>query len=113
MLAKEWDAVAENILDWARARNKQVAIYRWLRQHHVHAHGVVFTYMRWAWQALHCCNNTQELADTTQITTKIDWSRANVADWEGERCCMVVSTKPLNVHPLLTSPSLAVGAEAL
>lgn len=82
MLAKEyWDAVAENVADWIRARTKQVSTAE-LRQDYVHAHGVVLHALGIAGAAL-----LEQYPKTwrTQLKAlkKLDWARTNAGDWEG------------------------------
>jgi len=76
-----WDAVADHIPDWKRARERTVATSD-LRQNFIHAHGV----------ALHALGllGADMLADHPKDwkkylrqLSKIDWSRSNTELWEG------------------------------
>ncbi len=82
LLAKEyWDTVAENVADWIRARTKQVSTAE-LRQEYVHSHGVVLHALGIAGAAL-LSQNPKGWKNQLKALKKIDWSRTNVADWEG------------------------------
>lgn len=81
-VAKEfWDAVAEHIPDWKRARERTVATAD-LRQNFIHSHGV----------ALHALGilGADLLSDYPKDWKKrlhqlsmVDWSRSNIQMWEG------------------------------
>ena len=111
MLAKEyWDAVAENIGDWARARAKQVSTAE-LRQDYVHAHGVVLHALGLAGAAL-LQQYPKNWRAQLKSLRKIDWSRANVVDWEGRALLHGrVSKASTNVHLTANFLKLVVGAE--
>lgn len=82
VLAKEfWDAVAEQIPDWGRARSREVLTSD-LRQNFIHAHGI-------ALQALGIAGadllEKQKKSWRTALTAlkTLDWSRSNTKVWEG------------------------------
>ena len=82
MLAKEyWDAVAESVGDWIRARTRQVSTAE-LRQDYVHAHGVVLHALGIAGAAL-LEQFPKSWRTQLKALKKIDWARTNVIDWEG------------------------------
>lgn len=82
LLAKEfWEAVGEQMPDWARARSRELSTYE-LRQDFVHAHGVVLQAIGIAGAALisaHPKNWKQALKGLR----KVDWLRSNTKIWEG------------------------------
>lgn len=82
VLAKEfWDAAAENIPDWIKARNKQVSAAE-LRQEYVHSHGVVLQAIGIAGAAL-LSKRPKNWKSHLKSLQWIDWSRSNNAVWEG------------------------------
>ena len=82
VLAKEfWDATAENVADWMRARTKQVSTAE-LRQEYVHAHGVVLQALGMAGAAL-LTKHPRNWKTQLKGLAKIDWSRSNATVWEG------------------------------
>jgi DNA sulfur modification protein DndB len=82
MLAKEyWDAVAEQIPDWARARTREVATAD-LRQNYVHAHGVTLHALGIAGAAL-LSSRPKNWKSQVKMLRGMDWSRSNTKLWEG------------------------------
>jgi DNA sulfur modification protein DndB len=81
-LAKEfWNAVAANVPDWKRARNREVSTAD-LRENYIHSHGV----------ALHALGivGAQLIAEKPSKwkpvlgrLKQLDWSRSNTKLWEG------------------------------
>jgi DNA sulfur modification protein DndB len=81
LLAKEfWDAVGEHILDWERARMRDVATSE-LRQDFVHAHGVTLQAIGIAGAAL-LQTNPKNWRTLLPALRRLDWARSNPA-WEG------------------------------
>lgn len=82
LLAKEfWDAAAENIADWLRARTKQISSAE-LRQDYVHSHGVVLQALGMAGAAL-LAKHPKQWKAPLKLLRNIDWTRSNSAVWEG------------------------------
>ncbi len=81
-LAREfWDAVAEHVSDWIRARAKQVSTAE-LRQEYVHSHGVVLQALGMAGAAL-LAKYPKNWKTQLKALQKIDWARSNTGVWEG------------------------------
>ena len=82
LLAKEyWEAVAEQIPDWGRARSRSVSTAE-LRQSFVHAHGVALHALGIAGAAL-LSANPKSWRSSVKKLRGVDWSRSNTALWEG------------------------------
>jgi DNA sulfur modification protein DndB len=82
LLAKEfWEATAEQIPDWSRARSREVSTSD-LRQQFVHAHGVVLQAIGIAGAEL-LSKYPREWKVKLKGLRKIDWSRSNSRVWEG------------------------------
>lgn len=82
VLAKEyWEAVAEHIPDWQRARAREVSTAE-LRQEYVHAHGVTLHALGIAGAAL-LAAQPKTWRPKLKALRSIDWSRANAEVWEG------------------------------
>ncbi|MBD8566233.1 DNA sulfur modification protein DndB [Oxalobacteraceae sp. CFBP 8763] len=82
ILAKEfWDAVAEQIPDWKRARAKEVLTSD-LRLNYIHAHGVALHAIGIAGAAL-LETNPGNWKNVIRRMRQIDWSRSNSQVWEG------------------------------
>jgi DNA sulfur modification protein DndB len=82
VLAKEyWDAVADQIPDWIRARNREVMTSE-LRQSFVHAHGVALHALGIAGAAL-LAEKPRNWKSALKLLRNIDWSRTNTKLWEG------------------------------
>lgn len=82
ILAKEfWDAVAEQIPDWTRARTKDVVTSD-LRLKYVHAHGVALHALGIAGAAL-LASHPKTWKTSVKALRKLDWSRSNTELWEG------------------------------
>lgn len=82
ILAKEfWDATAENIPDWIKARTKQISTAE-LRQEYVHSHGVVLQALGIAGAAL-LAKHPRNWKSQLKALQKIDWSRSSSRVWEG------------------------------
>lgn len=82
LLAKEyWDAVAEQIPDWGRARTREVSTSD-LRQNFVHAHGIALHALGIAGAAL-LSQQPKNWKTSIKALRHIDWSRANTELWEG------------------------------
>lgn len=76
-----WDAVAEHIPDWTRARERAVVTSD-LRQNFIHAHGVALHALGIVGADL-LASSPHAWKKTLQKLSKIDWSRSNVQAWEG------------------------------
>lgn len=76
-----WDAVAEHIPDWKRARERTVATAD-LRQNFVHAHGVALHALGLVGADL-LAEHPKDWKKRLQKLSKIDWSRSNTQLWEG------------------------------
>lgn len=111
MLAKEyWDAVAENIADWSRAKLKQVSTAE-LRQDYVHAHGVVLHALGIAGASL-LHQYPRNWRTQLRALRKTDWSRTNTADWEGRALLHGrVSKASTNVQLTANFIKMAVGVD--
>lgn len=82
MLAKEfWEAVAEQIPDWSRARTREISTSE-LRQNFVHAHGVLLQALGIAGAAL-LAARPKNWKVALKALRNIDWSRTNTSVWEG------------------------------
>ena len=82
MLAKEyWEAVAEQIPDWQRARAREVSTAE-LRQDFIHAHGVTLHALGIAGAAL-LAAQPKSWRSKLKALKDIDWSRSNAQVWEG------------------------------
>jgi DNA sulfur modification protein DndB len=82
LLAKEfWEAVAENIPDWQRARAREVSTAE-LRQDYVHAHGVTLHALGLAGATLLAAQPKTWRAKL-QALKAVDWARASTEVWEG------------------------------
>lgn len=82
LIAKEfWEAVAEQIPDWVRARTRAVSTSD-LREQFVHAHGVVLQAIGIAGAAL-LTKQPKDWKSKLKELRKIDWTRSNVRIWEG------------------------------
>lgn len=82
LLAKEfWEAVAEQIPDWGRARARKVSSAE-LRQEFIHSHGVGMQAIGIAGAAL-LSKNPKGWRVALKQLRKIDWSRASTNIWEG------------------------------
>lgn len=81
LIAKEfWEAVAEQIPDWVRTRQKKSSAAE-LRQDYVHAHGVTLQALGMAGAELLAAHPSNWRLHIKKIG-KIDWSRSN-RDWDG------------------------------
>ncbi|TNC99133.1 MAG: hypothetical protein FD121_371 [Gallionellaceae bacterium] len=81
-IAREfWDAVAEHIPDWKRARERTVATAD-LRQNFIHAHGVALHALGLVGADL-LAEHPKDWKRRLQKLSKIDWSRSNTQLWEG------------------------------
>ena len=76
-----WDAVAEQIPDWKRARERSVATAD-LRQNFVHAHGVTLHALGMLGADL-LADHPKNWKKHLQKLSTIDWSRSNTQLWEG------------------------------
>lgn len=82
LIAKEyWEAVAEQIPDWVKARQRKVATAE-LRQEFIHAHGVTLQALGIAGAEL-LATHPKNWRTKIKALRAIDWSRANTAAWEG------------------------------
>lgn len=82
ILAKEfWEAVAEQIPDWSRARTKEVSTAE-LRQEYIHAHGVCLHAIGIAGAEL-LSRHSMNWKPMLKGLRKVDWLRSNVKVWEG------------------------------
>lgn len=82
LLAKAyWEAVAEQIPDWRRARDRTVSTAE-LRQGFVHAHGVALQALGIAGATL-LSKKPKDWRSTVKRLRAVDWSRTNVSLWEG------------------------------
>lgn len=82
LLAKEfWEALAEQIPDWTRARKREVSTAE-LRQEYVHAHGVGLHAIGIAGAAL-LSRHPKNWKAMTKALSNVDWSRSNTDVWEG------------------------------
>jgi DNA sulfur modification protein DndB len=82
LLAKEyWDAVAEKIPDWKRAKERAISTAE-LRLGFVHAHGVALQALGLAGAAL-ISSKPKEWRVAIKKIRAIDWSRTNTDLWEG------------------------------
>lgn len=82
LLAKEfWEAVAENIPDWQRARAHEVSTAE-LRQDYIHAHGVTLQALGLAGTAL-LAAKPKTWRTKLKALKAVDWARANTDVWEG------------------------------
>lgn len=82
LLAKEfWEAVAEQIPDWERARSREVSTAA-LRQDFVHAHGVTLHALGIAGSAL-ISAHPKGWRGKLKALRGIDWARSNTLMWEG------------------------------
>lgn len=81
-IAKEyWDEVAKYLPDWKRARERNVSTAD-LRLNFVHAHGVAIHALGVVGADL-LAEQPKDWRKRLQKLTTIDWSRSNVAQWEG------------------------------
>ncbi|KVD14710.1 DNA sulfur modification protein DndB [Burkholderia ubonensis] len=82
LVAKEyWDAVAENIPDWGRARSREASTAE-LRQEFVHAHGVTLHALGIAGAEL-LSKRPKNWKSALKALRQVDWSRSNHKVWEG------------------------------
>ncbi|MBX3650511.1 MAG: DNA sulfur modification protein DndB [Burkholderiales bacterium] len=82
LLAKEfWEAVADQIPDWRRARERAVSTAD-LRQGFIHAHGVALQALAIAGADL-LASKPKDWRNTLKRIRAIDWSRSNIELWEG------------------------------
>lgn len=82
ILAKEfWDAIADQIPDWTRARTKDVVTSD-LRLKYVHAHGVALHALGIAGAAL-LASRPKTWKTSVRALRQLDWARSNVELWEG------------------------------
>ena len=82
LLAKEfWEAVAEQIPDWVRARRREVSTSE-LRQEYVHSHAVTLQALGIAGAELFAKRPKNWRAQLKALR-KVDWLRSNVSTWEG------------------------------
>jgi len=82
LLAKEyWETVGDQIPDWKRARERSIQTSE-LRQGFVHAHGVVLQALGHVGAALISARPKEWKAALKKLRG-LDWSRSNVALWEG------------------------------
>lgn len=82
LLAKDfWEAVAEQIPDWARARTREVSTFD-LRQNFIHAHGIALHALGLAGASL-LAEQPRGWKTALKELRKIDWSRSNTEIWEG------------------------------
>jgi DNA sulfur modification protein DndB len=82
LIAKEyWEAVAEQIPDWGKARQKTVATAD-LRQQFIHAHGVTLQALGIAGAEL-LSAHPKNWRSRIKALSKVDWSRTNAKSWEG------------------------------
>lgn len=82
ILAKEyWDAVAEQIPDWTRARTKDIVTSD-LRLKYVHAHGVALHALGIAGAAL-LTAHPKTWKSSLKALRDLDWARSNTKLWEG------------------------------
>lgn len=82
LLAKEyWDAVAEQITDWRKARDRIVPTWE-LRQGYVHAHGVALQALGRVGAAL-LAARPKDWKTAMKKIKNVDWSRSNTKLWEG------------------------------
>lgn len=76
-----WDAVAEQIPDWKRARERTVSTAD-LRQNFIHAHGVALHALGILGAEL-ISDQPKNWKKYLQKLSSIDWSRSNSKLWEG------------------------------
>ncbi|MBU1215699.1 MAG: DNA sulfur modification protein DndB [Gammaproteobacteria bacterium] len=76
-----WDAVAEQIPDWRRAKDRTVVTSD-LRQNYIHAHGVALHALGLIGANL-LAEHPKDWKKYIGKLSKIDWSRSNVELWEG------------------------------
>jgi DNA sulfur modification protein DndB len=76
-----WDAVAEHIPDWKRARERSVATAD-LRQNYIHAHGVALHALGLLGADL-LADHPKDWEKYLKKLSKVDWSRSNTQLWEG------------------------------
>lgn len=82
LLAKEyWEAVAEQVPDWGRARERRISTAD-LRQNFVHAHGIGLHALGIAGAAL-LSAKPKDWKQSLKRLKKVDWSRSNNDLWEG------------------------------
>ena len=82
LIAKEfWEAIAEQIPDWVRARTRAVSTSD-LREQFVHAHGVVLQAIGIAGAEL-LTKQPKDWKLKLKELRKINWARNNVQVWEG------------------------------
>ncbi|MGQ3050896.1 MAG: DNA sulfur modification protein DndB [Roseateles sp.] len=82
LIAKEfWEAVAEQIPDWIRARQRKQVSAAELRQEFVHAHGVTLQALGMAGADLLATHPTSWRGHVKKLG-KLDWSRSN-RGWDG------------------------------
>jgi DNA sulfur modification protein DndB len=82
LIAKEfWEAVADQIPDWGRARNREISTAE-LRQNFIHAHGVGLQALGIAGAAL-LASKPRDWKKSLRKLRSVDWSRSNDALWEG------------------------------
>lgn len=81
-IAREfWDAVAEHIPDWKRARDRKIATAD-LRQNFIHSHGVALHALGLVGADL-LAEHPKDWKKVLQKLSKIDWLRSNTQLWEG------------------------------
>lgn len=81
-IAREfWDAVAEHIPDWRRARDRVVATAD-LRQNFIHAHGVALHALGLVGADL-LSDHPHDWKKRLLNLSSLDWSRSNTQLWEG------------------------------
>lgn len=82
VLAKEfWNAVGGNILDWKRARNREVSTAD-LRENYVHSHGVTLHALGIVGAQL-ISERPNKWKPALSRLRQLDWSRSNKKLWEG------------------------------
>lgn len=76
-----WDAVAEQIPDWKRTRERTVAAFD-LRENYIHAYGVALHALGMVGADL-LASHPKDWKKRLQKLRTIDWSRSNTKLWEG------------------------------
>jgi DNA sulfur modification protein DndB len=76
-----WNAVAEQMSDWQKALRRTVATAE-LRQNYIHSHGIALHALGVAGAEL-LAKHPRDWQPKLKQLKKIDWSRSNIALWEG------------------------------